>query len=165
MDVPNLGQVGIGTLIGIAITQGVAALGHIINQRTSLQTNQIDDRSKLTHDLMEQLENSFNKQGALSSALTGCQHENITLISILANAEAEHRTMHGIMSEILRELDEKTPTNKENLARLCRQQVRCMGRINILYEEARSSGIARIVKAGPRENLLEMDKEDGKKTE
>ncbi len=158
MDVPNIGQVGIGTLIGLAINQGVIVLGKYIDSKTPIKTAEIDDRAKFTKDLMTALEHSHTDHGVTKLALAGCQSENISLMGVVVSIEAELRSIYATMSELLREVN-KDPPNMPYIVSLVRSIARSMARLQIIFEEMRDFPTAKLIRHAPIDKIKELDSE------
>jgi hypothetical protein len=160
MDVPNLGQVGIGTVIGLIITQGVAALGHVINSRSTIKVKDIDDRAQLTHDLLGQLEMAFKELGLQKIACQNSQNENIVLVGVIISVDAEVRVIRGTLTEISRETARENP-NQDYLSSLFRSMTRSVARIEMVMREARDTSASKLLRHNFKEEMTMLSDENG----
>jgi hypothetical protein len=114
-----------GIIIGGGVTGGVALAGHIINRRTSIDTKNIDDRSKFQADLMKQLEDTKEEYAAfkkecraeideMKRVVRFMQKREFSFIRLLTTIDSELRVLnlHLLVHKQTLEREANVPSDK-----------------------------------------------------
>jgi hypothetical protein len=106
-------QLGIGGIIGTALTGVVSVVGQLISRSTTIDTSKIEDRRELTKELFEQLERTFLKVGELEGSMSLSQRRELVLVRVLLNIGAELRILNGFLTVHALELKKDSPDCEE----------------------------------------------------
>jgi hypothetical protein len=126
-------QLGIGGIIGTAVTGLVSVVGQLINRSTAIDTSKIEDRRELTKELFEQLEKTFLKVGELEGSMSLSQRRELVLMRVLINIGAELRILNGFLTVHALEL-KKDNVNVEELREQAGSMLEALNRMQSLLD-------------------------------
>lgn len=149
----DVNQILAGGVIGTAVTGAVALAGHLLSRLTTVDTSKIEDRSKFTRDLMEQVEKLYEENGELRHAAVASQRRELSFIRFMSYIGGELRVLGGTIASLFLELLRDEPRKEEMLADVQEMQDCSLRISDILAQEERLTESFQLASKDQREEF------------